>query len=73
MSKVVHIMPVGVKKDLLLESIKKSGYPIQKVYLALGKDKSLSGEEEAYNAAAEIEKTLNVLIEVEKILLSCKQ
>jgi len=67
MSKVVHIMPVGPEKDILLESIKKSGHPIQKVYLVLGKDKNLSGEKEAYKAATEIEKTLNVLIEVEKI------
>lgn len=67
MSKVVHIMPVGPEKEILLESIKKSGHPIQKVYLVLGKDKNLAEEKEAYKAATEIEKTLNVLIEVEKI------
>lgn len=67
MSKVVHIMPVGPEKEILLESIKKSGHPIQKVYLVLGKDKNLADEKEAYKAATEIEKTLNVLIEVEKI------
>ena len=33
----------------------------------LGKDKNLAEEKEAYKAATEIEKTLNVLIEVEKI------
>ncbi len=66
MSKVVHVMPVGVNKERLLESIRKSGYPIQKVYLVLGKDIDL--DEEAVNkAAAEIEKTLNVLVEVGKI------
>jgi DNA-binding transcriptional ArsR family regulator len=67
MTKVVHIIPVGLRKERLLESIRQSGYPIQKVYLVLGKDKKLSGEEEAYRAADEIEKTLNVLVEVEKI------
>ncbi|RLI78991.1 hypothetical protein DRP05_05445 [Archaeoglobales archaeon] len=67
MSKVVHIMPVGEEKEVLLESIKKSGHPIQKVYLVLGKDKNLPEEKEAYKAATEIEKTLNVLIEVDKI------
>lgn len=67
MNKVVHIMPVGLKKDRLLESIRQSGYPIQKVYLVLGKDKKLSGEEETYKIAEEIEKTLNVLVEVDKI------
>ncbi len=66
MSKVVHVMPVGVNKERLLESIRKSGYPIQKVYLVLGKDIDL--DEKAVNsAAAEIEKTLNVLVEVGKI------
>jgi len=67
MSKVVHIMPVGLKKERLLESIRRSGYPIQKVYLVLGKDKKLSGEENVHKTAEEIEKTLNVLVEVEKI------
>ncbi len=66
MSKVVHVMPVGVNKERLLESIRKSGYPIQKVYLVLGKDIDLD-EEAVNNAAAEIEKTLNVLVEVGKI------
>ncbi len=67
MTKVVHIMPVGLNKDRLLESIRRSGYPIQKVYLVLGKDKSLSGEEDIHKAADEVEKTLNVLVEVEKV------
>ncbi|MFP3908801.1 MAG: DUF6293 family protein [Halobacteriota archaeon] len=67
MSKVVHIMPVGLKKDRLLESIRQSGYPIQKVYLVMGKDKDLSGEQEIYKVAADIEQTLSVLVEVEKI------
>lgn len=67
MSKVVHIMPVGLKKERLLESIRRSGHPIQKVYLVLGKDKKLSGEENVHKTAEEIEKTLNVLVEVEKI------
>ncbi|AEA46647.1 HFX_2341 family transcriptional regulator domain-containing protein [Archaeoglobus veneficus] len=67
MSKVVHIMPVGLNKERLLESIRRSGYPIQKVYLVLGNDKGLSGEEDVHKAAEEIEKTLNVLVEVEKI------
>lgn len=70
MTKVVHIMPVGLKKERLLESIRQSGYPIQKVYLVLGKDKKLSGESETYNIANEIEKTLNVLVEVEKIFVN---
>lgn len=61
MSKVVYIMPVNPEKEILLESIKKIDYPIQKVYLLLGKD-----DNESQKAAEEIEKTLNVLIEVEK-------
>lgn len=66
MSKVIHIMPVGLRKERLLESIRKSGYPIQKVYLVLEKNKGPS-REDIYRAAEEIEKTLNVLVEVEKI------
>ncbi len=66
MSKVVHVMPVGVNKERLLESIRKSGYPIQKVYLVLGKDIDVD-ENAVSEAAAEIEKTLNVLVEVDKI------
>ncbi len=69
MSKVVHIMPVGVKRERLLDSIRISGYPIQKVYLVLGEDKTLSGEQEIYNNAEDIEKTLKVLIEVERIYI----
>ncbi len=61
MSKVVYIMPVNPEKEILLESIKKIDHPIQKVYLLLGKD-----DNESQKAAEEIEKTLNVLIEVEK-------
>lgn len=67
MSKVVHIMPVGLNKNRLLESIRQSGYPIQKVYLAMGKNNALSGENEVYRVAEEIEQTLSVLVEVEKI------
>jgi DNA-binding transcriptional ArsR family regulator len=59
-------MPVGLRKERLLESIRKSGYPIQKVYLVLEKNKGPS-REDIYRAAEEIEKTLNVLVEVEKI------
>ncbi|RLI81158.1 hypothetical protein DRP07_07925, partial [Archaeoglobales archaeon] len=67
MSKVVHIIPIGVNVERLLDSIKGSGYPIQKVYIVLGKDKTLSGEKEIYAKADEIERTLKVLIEVERV------
>jgi len=66
MSRVVHVMPVGVNKERLLESIRKSGYPIQKVYLVLGKDIDMDFEA-VKTSAAEIEKTLKVLVEVDKI------
>ncbi len=66
MSRVVHVMPIGVNKERLLESIRKSGYPIQKVYLVLGKDIDVDFEA-VKTSAAEIEKTLNVLVEVDKI------
>jgi DNA-binding transcriptional ArsR family regulator len=63
MNKTVHVMPVGVNKDILLESTKLSGRPIQKVYLILGKDE----DEKVLKNAEEIEKTLSVLVEVNKI------
>ncbi len=66
MSKMVHVIPVGVNKERLLESIRKSGYPIQKVYLVVGKDIDVDLKA-VESAAAEIEKTLKVLVEVDKI------
>lgn len=66
MNKVVHVLPVGLNKDVLLESTKLSGKPIQKVYLVLGKD----DREDVYKNAEEIEKTLSVLVEVNKILVN---
>jgi len=62
-SKVIHVIPVGFKKDMLLESIRQSKHPIQKAYLVVGKDR----EEEIYRISEEIEKTLKVLVEVEII------
>jgi len=67
MNKVVHIIPVNPEKEILLKSIKEINRPIQKVYLVLGKDKSQPNEEESYKAAEEIEKNLNVLVEIEKL------
>jgi DNA-binding transcriptional ArsR family regulator len=67
MGKVVHIIPIGVNEERLLDSIRKSGYPIQKVYMVLGSDETLSGEKEIHAKADEIEKTLKVLIEVERV------
>jgi len=66
MNKVVHVLPVGLNKDVLLESTKLSGKPIQKVYLVLSKD----DREDVYKNAEEIEKTLSVLVEVNKILVN---
>ena len=65
MNKVVHVLPVGSNKEVLLESTKLSGKPIQKVYLVLGKD----DKEEIYKNAEDIEKTLSVLVEVKRILV----
>jgi DNA-binding transcriptional ArsR family regulator len=63
MNKTVHVMPVGLNRDILLESTKLSGKPIQKVYLVLGK----VDDEQIIKNAEEIEKTLSVLVEVNKI------
>jgi len=68
MNRVVHVLPVGTNKDVLLESTKLSGRPIQKVYLILGKDDG----EEIYRNADEIEKTLSVLVEVKRITVDKK-
>ncbi len=63
--KVVHVLPVGTNKDVLLESTKLYGKPIQRAYLVLGKDES----EEVQKNADEIEKTLSVLVEVKRIVV----
>ncbi len=63
MNRVVHVLPVGTNKDVLLESTKLCGKPIQKVYLILGKDDG----KEIYENADEIEKTLSVLVEVKRV------
>ena len=68
MNRVVHVLPVGTNKDVLLESTKLSGKPIQKVYLILGKDDG----KEIYKNADEIEKTLSVLVEVKRITVDKK-
>ncbi len=65
MNKVVHVLPVGLNKEVLLESTKLSSKPIQKVYLVLGRD----DREEIYKNAEDIEKTLSVLVEVKRILV----
>lgn len=68
MNRTVHVLPVGLNKDVLLESTKVSGKPIQKVYLVLGKEDS----EEVYKNAEEIEKTLSVLVEVNRVYVDKK-
>ncbi|NOY10898.1 MAG: transcriptional regulator [Archaeoglobi archaeon] len=59
--KVVHVIAVGMNKDRIMESLKMSGYPIQKAYLAMPKSK------EYESVAEELEKALSVLVEIEKI------
>ncbi len=58
---VVHVIAVGMNRDRIMDSLKQSGYPIQKAYLTLPK----TSEYEA--VAEELEKALSVLVEIEKI------
>ncbi|WP_456370261.1 HFX_2341 family transcriptional regulator domain-containing protein [Geoglobus sp.] len=60
---VVHVIAVGMNRDRIMESLKMSGYPIQKAYLTLPK----TSEYEAI--AEELEKALSVLVEIEKIIV----
>lgn len=64
MKKVVHIVNLGLEKEIILESIKRSGYPIHKAILVLAK--SEEGNQVLENAE-EIEKKLSVLVDVERI------
>lgn len=58
---VVHVIAVGMNRDRIMESLKMSGYPIQKAYLTLPKTS------EYETIAGELEKALSVLVEIEKI------
>jgi DNA-binding transcriptional ArsR family regulator len=60
--KTIHVIPVGTKSDVILESIKMSGKPIQKAYLVLSKKK-----DETHKSAEEIKKALEKFIEVENV------
>ncbi len=63
MSRVVHVISVGMNKERVMESIKMSGYPIQRAYLVLPKEKSYQ------QIAEDIEKALSVLVEIKKIYI----
>ena len=63
MNRVVHVIAVGMNKERIMESIKMSGYPIQKAYLVLPK------EGEYQEIASNIENALSVLIEIDKIYI----
>ncbi|MBE8539886.1 DUF6293 family protein [Geoglobus acetivorans] len=64
MAKAVHVIAVGRNKERIMESLKLSGYPIQKAYLIIP-------DGEGYMEVAEdLEKMLSVLVEIEKIRVS---
>lgn len=65
MHKVVHVIPVGPNKESILESIKKSGYPIQKAYLVLNK----GYVDREHKIADELEENLKALVNVKRILV----
>ena len=65
--KTVHIIPMGVKTSIILESVKMSGKPIQKAYLVLGKEKN-----ESYKCAEELENALGSFIETDRIYVDSK-
>ncbi len=61
MTKVVHVIAIGMNKDRIMESLKTSGYPIQKAYLVVPESKEFE------TIAEELERVLSVLVEIEKI------
>ena len=63
MPRVVHVIAVGMNKERIMNSLKMSGYPIQKTYLVLPKEKNYE------EVAEEIEKALSVLVEIDKIYI----
>lgn len=63
MYNLVHLITVESDKDLILKSIKESGYPIQKAYLVIGEN----NDNEVVN---EIEEKLKALVDVNRIYVS---
>ncbi len=67
MTKTVHIITVGTNKDLIVESIKTSGKPIQKAYLVIEKDNV-----DSHKNAEEIKKMLGSFIDVRELHVDCE-
>lgn len=66
MKKLIHIVTLGFEKDVVLESIKRCGYPIHKAILVIAKSIT---ENQVFKNAEEVEKKLSVLIDVEKVYI----
>jgi CRISPR locus-related DNA-binding protein len=68
---VVHLVPVGHTPETLIGSIRR--YPADKVILVRGKDKNLSGADEAEKTAKKVKKALgsikcvDLLVEIDDI------
>ncbi|ADB57099.1 HFX_2341 family transcriptional regulator domain-containing protein [Archaeoglobus profundus] len=59
--KTVHLIPLGKRCEIILESVRMSGKPIQKAYLIVSRDG---------NCLKEVENALKNFIEVEVVKLS---
>jgi len=60
---ITHIAPVGHTKEKFVDIVRQ--FPIHKIVLVVGQDMNVSGEEEVYKTAKEIEKELKGYIDVE--------
>jgi len=61
--KVVHVVAVGYNSNRIMESIKESGYPIQKAYLIIIDDDVIK------KVAKEIREALGVLVDIKEVVV----
>ena len=67
MDRFVHVMPVGMDSDRIVQTIKASGHPVHKVYLVL--DKS---DVDAEKTAGKVEDMLKPLIDIARVYVDKK-
>lgn len=63
LKQITHIVPVGHTKEKFVDIVKQ--FPLHKIVLVVGQDMNVSGENEVYKTAKEIEKELKGFIDIE--------
>jgi CRISPR-associated protein Csa3 len=63
LKQITHIVPVGHTKEKFVDIVKQ--FSLHKIVLVVGQDMNVSGEDEVYKTAKEIEKELKSFIDIE--------